>query len=33
MKPNIGTVTSLGIQIAMHHIPRKLDAKSNVDSP
>ena len=33
MKPNIGIATSLGIQMAMNHILRNLDAKSNMNSP
>ena len=33
MKPNRGIATFLGIQIAKNHIPRNLDARSNVDSP
>ena len=32
-KPNIRIVTFENIQIARHHIPRNLDAVSNVDSP
>ena len=32
MKPNIGITTFVGIQIARNHIPRNLDARSNVDS-
>ena len=31
MKPNIRIVTFLGIQIVRNHIPRNLNAKSNVD--
>ena len=31
MKPNIGKATFLGIQIARNHIPRNLDARSNMD--
>ena len=31
MKPNIGKATFLGIQIVRNHIPRNLDAKSNMD--
>ena len=31
MKPNIRIVTFLGIQIVRNHIPRNLDAKSNMD--
>ena len=33
VKPNIGIFTFLGIQIAKHHTPSNLNAKSNVDSP
>ena len=33
MKPNIGIATFSGIPITKDHIPRNLDAKSNVDSP
>ena len=33
MKPNIGIATFLNIQIAMNHISRNLDARSNMNSP
>ena len=32
IKPNIGIITFLGIQIARYHIFRNLDARSNMDS-
>ena len=32
-KPNIRIATFLGIQIARNHIPKNLDARSNVNSP
>ena len=31
IKSNIRVVTFLGIQIARHHLPSNLDARSNVD--
>ena len=31
MKPNIGIVTFLGIQITRNYIPKNLDIRSNVD--
>ena len=33
MKQNIGITTFLDIQIAKNHIPKNLDARSNVNSP
>ena len=31
IKPNIGIIKFLGIQIAMNHVPKNLDAKNNID--
>ena len=33
LKPNIGIATFQDIQIARNHIPKNLDARSNVDPP